>query len=383
MVRVDVNFYFIFSIVFYLEIKGSRMIGDETIDATPLSMDDTGNENEPNAFGILNSKSELKAQRMLSLTESYVVMCGIYIGTGILILPYTVSQLGALTWCAILLFSVVCMFVCSHLMNISGQRMLQVNEIVTEIRDPYPAIGEFAIGLIFRRLIITLLYTTSTLLAVGLILLSATALQGLLPIRGPSYDNVIRIWATIITIFITPVMYLANYSHLLIPSFIAISMSVLSLLAIVVNCFIARYSYDITPSTRIITPPVIDEVLLIPLGSIVFAVGGLPLAIPNFLTLSANPKKLTLSIFGCSSTLLIMFSIAGLVPYFFLGENILPSISTTFVEIMKVRETGVAFQLLTNVVQLFMVIHMLMACVLSINPIFLHLEEVLNIPYGK
>ena len=41
--------------------------------------------------------------KTINLKETYVIICGIFIGTAILILPFTVLQLGPISWVLVVL----------------------------------------------------------------------------------------------------------------------------------------------------------------------------------------------------------------------------------------------------------------------------------------
>lgn len=320
----------------------------------------------------------------LNLKESFFILLSVSFGTGVLVIPYTVRELGALHFVALLLLGTIFLCFCAQLLSKSVHLLTANLQTPELLRDPYPSVGELACGDVLRKLVILFLYLTAISGCIGFVLLVATILKDLLPIgSGFTHNNTIRIWSAVIVTCITPIMYLGTYSDMKIPTLVALTTSSISFMSIMINCFLARFVYDIKPDHSVIDVHKKKGQFLLSLGTMIFVSMGAAFSVPNIVVISSNPHQLGRPILATYICLFFIYLFGGLVPYYTLGEYVTPSITTTFYEIIRIRKVGFLFKFLTITVQVLMMMHLLMASLLVLNPVYLHMEEYLAVPYGK
>ena len=84
---------------------------------------------------------------------------------------------------------------------------------------------------------------------------------------------------------------------------------------------------------------------------------------------------------GC---VLVTFSACGILPYLVFGQHTLPSTITTFYQVINSRQGNdvIAFHVVTITIQVLLLVHLTMAIILIMNPLFLHCEDTLGVAPG-
>ena len=338
---------------------------------------ESDNSTNKSSEGVNHAKKSV-----VNANEAFYIMVGFTLGAGILVMPFIVRELGIVVWTSCLIGALVIQCTCTYILNVSTQHLLEQNCEGKVIRDAYQAVAELSGGIMLRNASVLFMYISHMSICIALLLVSGTILADVVPIGPFSHANHVRIWTTIIIVVLTPIMYLGTYSELRVPAIIALVTSLTSATAIIVNSILAK-CIDTIKSDVIAKDKDVHKSFLIHLGTIFFVSNGATLTIPNITVLSTEPKKLIKYIIACYVTLCLVFLLAGLVPYFVFGENLLPSITSTFDDVIKRTDSFIAFKIVTMVIQLLMLLHLIMASILAMNPCFLHQEEYLNIPHGR
>lgn len=350
---------------------------------TGVSYTSTSKDGEEIRFESCKESNE-----QINLKSAWLIFISFSCGAAILVLPYTILQLGLLSWVFFVTFILVLLMFCAYLNNESTIYMLEINQHHgPPIRDPYPTIAELAGGRVLRLMTIVVMYMTNLSACISWILLAATVLRDVVPFTTYNYSNQIRIWTVIIVTLLTPLMYLGTYSDLNIPAFLAISSSSISALSIISNSFIAKMMSTNTTVHSDVCQQDADighaprvELLFLAFGSICFSASGASYSIPNMTVLAARPKKLSVSLVASLVFIVVVYMMAGIIPYSVFGESSLPSITTTFYCFMENHDTPTIFKALTILAQVFMTLHFMMVCLLTLNPCYQHIEEIFKIP---
>lgn len=311
---------------------------------------------------------------------SFIVMFGFSLGTGILLISYSLRQLGLIPWFCALTVIILLQFMATHMINVCTRQMIEERGCST-IRDPYQATAELAGGRILRQFSLILMYTTNFIIAVSLFLLSASTITTFIPIRAISHAHNIRVWVSIVIAVLTPVTFLGTYSDLKIPSIIAVTTALISATAVVINCILKLYIYPNNTKQVVY----VKESAFLPLGSLIFMTAGASITVSNLTVLTPAPRKLLNPIAATYILIFLIYMIVGPVPYYTFHENVMSSILATMSAVNNGAgdsDVGV-FRVITILVQVLMLIHLTMASILAVNPIQLLLEDSLNIPQGK
>lgn len=346
---------------------------------------DSGGTNKSDVHDNNEDDDMYDERTLINSKQAFYIMVGSTIGSGILIMPNIIRQLGVIYWLAVLFIILLIQLFVTYIINKSVTHVMDQTDDVTEIiREPYQAIAEKCGGIRLRRFSVFFMYFCNIFFSLSLFLLAANILATFVPIGEFGISTRTRIWMTIIIIVVTPIMYLGTYSNLKVPAITATVSSLLSALCIIVNSFLNLFLYrDTTARESVAKEALTRGEVFLTVGTILFTTLGTSLVMPNITVLSTNPKQVSRPIIGSICVIGLCLTLMGLIPYYAFDGIVSPSILTTFEHVIRYNKEVIAFSSLTMVVELLMFIHLMMAAILVLNPVFLHLEEFLSIPLGE
>jgi len=177
-------------------------------------------------------------------------------------------------------------------------------------------------------------------------------------------------------------MYFGNYADLKAHATFAITSVSISLICIFINCMLLRFHYDIKYPFVYMLPITskFPKELFITYGLIGYAAGGPALATPNVAVLVRDHAKFPRAIIWMFVVIFLLYSFSAFVPYCIFGKETRPMITHTFQLFYNRIGHDTAVPILTVICNISLALHFIVESVLAINPVFLHLESVLNIP---
>ena len=157
----------------------------------------------------------------------------------------------------------------------------------------------------------------------------------------------------------------------------AVWASSVSLAAVTANCFILKYHFhvDIPPGPE--DPGTLAEKMFIVFGLFAFATGGPSCMIPNVAVFVKNPKNINKVIPIVFVVLTMLYIVAGAIPYSMFGDAIPESVEEIF---KQYTHLSFIIRVLVAVCDIAMSLHLLLEAILTINPVYLHIESTLDVP---
>lgn len=316
----------------------------------------------------------------ITLIEAAMLMLSLSFGSAVVIMPYNFLLLGPITCILFTLALVSVLAYCTKLTYYSCQAVLEKRSSLEHVREMYPLLAEVAVGPAFGKLLSCMLYTYSAAATTAFFLLAATICADLWPIDHLSTYGNLRSWTTICFCFMLPVMCMGNYNDLANTALIGVIMSAISLLAIIIDSFIAK-GYKVESHDSFLEEHRVQfQNIFKSFGMICFAIGGPAFALPNMYVFVKEQNKLPSVISRSHISIFILYVIAGFIPFVIFNKKVKPSITTTLELYYRTEYNHVSFKVLLIISQICMVLHLLIAGVICVNPLFLAVEKRLKIP---
>ena len=321
----------------------------------------------------------------LRTSTAFLIMVAMSYGSAVIILPFTLQQLGPLLW---VFFTIGCFLIltfsavllkesCVHII-LSRKKDITRSLIV---QRPYPTIAEYAVGKRFSKIVEATMYVALVAQVLSFALLAATSMNKVIPFLLNTDDRT-RIWL-LIGFFITiPFMMVGTYSDLTMPTFIAVFTSFLASTCVLIVSLVAQYSYGVKYSADDVDLVKEEHIFKI-FGEILFAATGPALLLPNLIVLLKKPEKFQAPILYSHFFVFFVYTVLAVVPFLIFGKHVDASILDTLHEVViKLKMSPVWVSIIT-LASILLAIHFTMVTVLCANPIFLSLENKFNIPTGK
>ncbi|XP_066916001.1 uncharacterized protein [Clytia hemisphaerica] len=319
----------------------------------------------------------------LAISTAFLIMVSMSYGSAVIILPYTLQQLGPLLW---LLFTVGCFLIlafcavmlkesCVHIMLFGKDRISRS----LLVRRPYPTIAEYSVGKRFSKVVEATMYVAlgAEVLAYGL--LGATSMNRVIPLWLEGDDR-IRIWLLIGFFVMLPFMMVGTYSDLTMPAFVAVFTSFLASLCIFIVSVVAKYYYGARTSSYKTITLVKEEHIFKIFGEILFAAAGPALLLPNIVVLLKKPEKFQTPILFSHLCVVLLYALLAIVPFIIFGQTVEASIIDTLQDAILALKMSPVWLSVITLASISLAIHFTMVTVLCANPIFLNLENKFNIP---
>jgi len=298
----------------------------------------------------------------LSILTASIFLAGEMAGSGVLALPFAILGTGWTGLILIFLFTVNSLYSGTRLGLCWVMLEERYEEFRGQVRDPYPSIGEKAVGRWGR--IVSLVSISITLYGGGcvFIVLIAQLLGSLVAAAG--FHMTLCIWMVIVAAFLTPLTWAGTPKDFW-------PIAVGALITTVAACIIIMVQVVVDSSnleTEIQYPSPSVDGFFKAFGSIMFAFAGAS----TFPTIQADMKERSkfnyAAVIAIAILFLIYFPMAA-VGYFSLGElvkdNIVLSMSDGWQRV---------------VVEIMLLLHLVTAYPIITNPPAQMFEELLNIP---
>jgi len=314
------------------------------------------------------------------------IMVSMSYGSSILILPYTLRQMGIVLWIIFIVFCFMVLTYSTILLKESSVHILRkYQDQVTDsvfIRHPYPKIAEMTVGRRFSKVVEVTMYVTLICEVLAFMLLAANTMNRVVPLQLTHYNR-IRVWLLIGYILIMPFLIIGTFKDLVTPAFIAVGTSMIASGCILLVCVGAKYHYGVREERYETEDTGSKEYMFKIFGEILFAASGPALLLPNIIVLMKKPESFHIPIMWSNVIVLCIYLVLAMVPYAVFGQHVSASISETLNDtIVKLNMSPVWLTLLT-IAEVSLTIHFTMVSILSANPIFLSIENHYNIPIGK
>jgi len=320
---------------------------------------------EPLVHGVASSANleitkEVK-QGGLGVITAAIFLAGEMAGSGVLALPFAMLGTGWFGLVLILLFTVNAGFSGTRLGLCWIMLEERYEEFRGEVRDPYPAIAEKAVGKLGR--IASVIAISLTLYGGGcvFIVLIAQLLRSMISAAG--FDLSLCIWMVIVAACLTPLTWMGTPKDFWPIAVGALITTCVACLLIIVNCII----HGTTLEERVFPAPTFGG-LFKAFGSIMFAFAGAS----TFPTIQADMKdrsKFNISALMAMGVLFAIYFPMAAGCYFSLGEEVVPNI---------VLAMSSGWQRIT--VEIMLLLHLITAYPIITNPPAQFFEQMLNIP---
>lgn len=344
-------------------------------------------ENEPSDALVGSMIRSIKAilfgsDSTLSWFTSTLIMVSLSYGSAVVILPFTMSQLGPIVWTvytagiiSVIAFSTILLKECA--VHIMGER-----DDFAMIRHPYQKIAELIAGKAFSQCVLFALYICLVSSSLAYILLAATCLNNIIPTSFDYYTN-IRIWITICFSVSLPFMLYGTYRDMHLHAVLAVVTSFIAMVCIMILSLVVKYHFKTFPQEFLSIPKLDHKNFFIIFGDIIFAVAGPALAIPNIIVLVETPQKFHYSIIFSHVVVFLIYVVCATVPFAVFGGMVHPTVTDTLGYFYTSLGKPVYSKVLLVVCQGCIATHFILVSILSMNPVFLSLENSFNVPVGK
>lgn len=291
-------------------------------------------------------------------------------GTSLLILPFTVVQLGAVNWMFLLLLvNIVMMYTC-YLLKKSFLIMFDEYKERGNILSPYTILAGY-VGRtgVFGKIVGATLSITLFLSSVALVLLTATILNQSFEIRNLSDHGQIRLWSAVIIILIAPLMIFKDRK--------TVTLSSLFALVTALAFFICALAVlDIIGSSKNYLDELVKHSKLhkknffVTFGTMMFVIANTILTFPDISILVKAPDKLAPSIFFTFGFTFIIQACCGLIPFVKIGPSVRPTVSENMLLILKNDQLKHSFKWIVILGIVSICLHMIFETILSLRKMF-------------
>ena len=348
--------------------------------------DDTNYIEEHKTNNLATGEVKLDDQKLLNLKESAFVMLGITLGSGTLLQPFLIRQLGILGWFGCLILTMSSCSLTATLLAKSTARVLDENDTGSLVRDPYQLVTEKSCGRNMRLVLVLLTYFTLLTNCMSMLLLSSSILSNLIPIPHINDIDTVRVWSTVLVGVLTPITYLGTYAELRLPALLSVTTGVSSVSLILVNSLLYRFVFEKPGDFNQTKIQNADQIFFIPLGTVLFSAGGAGIA-PNIVSVSTSRSQIHKSFIGAFSCAFVGLIVSGIAPYLVFGDFARSNTVSTFHSVInnggREHDQIRAFIVITTLIDVIMMLDTCTSIVLLMNPLFLHMEKMVGIPHGK
>ena len=278
---------------------------------------------------------------------------------------------------------------CAHVM-VKHKDSLENDDSIS--REPYKTVARLAVGKRFGLAVEVTIFIVFITNALAITLLGATTMNHVLPLNM-TYYNRVRVWLVIMYFTTLPCMMYGRYTDLKSPAFVAVLASSITLACVFSISLAAKFQYGAktsqfslvsTAATTIASSQQNDggtvEKFFKNSGLIIFVVPGPAVLLPNIIVLLRKPGKFQGPIIWSYILACMLYVTVATVPFLVFGERIRPSMIDTLND--AIRSLGMSSHWLAVVIlaEIMLVIHFAMTSVLSLNPVFLSIEEKFKFP---
>ena len=324
-----------------------------------------------------NDREAVVTEGGLSVTKTGIFAIAQMAGTGMLALPCAFMKTG---WggIGVVLFVFLMALYCGIMLGKCWEIVRRDNAIEGHVRDPYPLIGEYAMGKFGKYLVGVCVVLTLFGAVIVYLIIAATLTKNLLnqipSVKNQDFNQE-KIWVLIFGGVLIPLTWFESPKDMSFVGYIGGGSSVLACILIIMRLLSkyitdghAKFCGDI---------PAAASSFLEPFGDIAFAYGG-AMIFPTLQSDMKQPGKFTYSAIigfvGISILYLPMF----ILPYIVLGEV---TESNILIQLSKLK--GTEEKILIQAAEILMVFHLLFVTLLSINPVSQQIEEIFRIPQSK
>ncbi|RWS09375.1 amino acid transporter ANT1-like protein [Dinothrombium tinctorium] len=294
--------------------------------------------------------------RGLSLVSASVFIVGAMAGAGVLALPKAIANTG---WAGIALIVVTCFVTASFCVYLAKSWML-VEEIWPEcrnsIRDPFPTIGEKAVGKWMKNVCAATMDVQLFGTAIVFLLLSAELTHNIV---RPYFDITFCDFIVIIGVILCPLTWLKSPHHFWPVAYGAMACTAISCV-LIVAVIVMQSPEKIEMATHSI--PTFNSFLL-GFSTMLFAFGGI-CALPTFQNDMKNKQQFPVAVIIGFLILLIIYyplAVGGFLVY---GDKVDDNVLNT-------TQNGT----ITTIVNVLMDFHLFCAFLIVVNPLNQDLEQ--------
>ena len=321
----------------------------------------------------------------LSWFTSSLIMVSLSYGSAVIILPFTMSQLGPYSWTVYTACVIIILTLCTILLKQSSVYVMCERSDYSMIRHPYQKIAEMSVGKKFSIFVLITLYVCLVASTLAFMLLAATVLNSITNLSTDHITN-IRIWVLICFAVSLPFMMHGSYSDMSVHALIAIITSSISMTCILIITLLLQYYYGVHSEDQIHETlnklPTNKHFFLI-FGDIIFAAAGPGIALPNIIVLVKSPEKFERSIIISHCIIFLIYVICAVVPFTVFDPIAEPTITDTLTRHINMLHKPLFVKITLIVCQVCMATHFILVSILSMNPVFLNLENSFDVPVGR
>ena len=263
------------------------------------------------------------------------------------------------------------------MLGTSWQKIDEQRSSAVPLRDPYPYMGEIAVGRKFRHLITVSLNVQLFLTCVVYLLLASEIVGSFVTfhVGHIHQQGNLRIWLVLIALVITPLTWLGSPKDFWFIAVAAAGSTSLALLLIWIKYgAIAPHDLGAVPKA-----PVTASSFASAFGTFVFGFTGASL-FPTIQSDMRKPGDFSKSAYLGYLGIFILYVPTALGAYFVLGKDIKSSILSTLSHYDKVHGTS---RSLVSVAECLFAAHFVTGFVLMMNPCLQQLDEFFNVPHSK
>lgn len=317
--------------------------------------------------------------KRLSTLVSVLILVDLSFGSCIVFMPYTMQQMGTLGWFIYATVLILILSLCTSMLSeaclyVMGKGKWGSTDIV---RYPYSIVAEYTYGNAFRNVVTVTLVIGYTSTTCACIALAATIMAQCIPVHLLYYTQV-RMWTIVSSVAVYPFMMLGTYKDMKKSALAAFALSTISMFGVFVLSGIT-YSVNGIQKNKYSGSSISNFVIAS--GDITYAGDGIAFVVPNVVVLADSPAaNFNIAYF----ITYVIFMLTALIPFVVFGDKVQPSIVKTMYAFLKTSGDEIlGYREILVAVQVSLAFHLLLVAVLSINPAFLSLEHLLEIPNGK
>ncbi|GAB6028100.1 hypothetical protein CHUAL_002320 [Chamberlinius hualienensis] len=313
----------------------------------------------------ISSKHSSRGLHGLNVGQTAFFIMGEIAGSGVVALPYAILQTG---YIGIVLLVVFC-FLATYCGILLGKCWVMLEERYeecrTEVRQPYQEIGLRTYGRWLSIIISGCIQVYQIGVCVVYTLLVADMLRDLVQVYWPG--GTICYWEIIVVAAFLPTTWFQTPKDFWVIAVGAAFSIIIASLLLTIQAVIDSTNYD---PNEIHYPPPTFKNFTLALGTVLFAYGGAT-ALPTYQNDMKSRKKFSLAAtFGFLGTLLVYFPVA-VTGYFVYGYLLTPNVA------QSIENRGMRVS-----VQSLIIFHLMCALVLTANPAFQVMEDILKIKPG-
>lgn len=340
--------------------------------ADSFELDDLSKGKESNKDG--QTASNNIREHGLSVLTAAIFIVGEICGAGAISFPQGLSKTGAYGLFLIVLVVFACVYA-GLLLADSWKKVDELRNNKEPLRDPYPYIGEVAVGIKFRHFITVTLNVQLFLTCVVYLLLAAEIVGSFVSfhVGHIHQQGNLRIWLIIIALIITPFTWLGTPKDFW---FVAVAAAGSTSIAL----FLIWIKYGlIAPSDlgAVQKAPVTLGTFASAFGTFVFGFTGASL-FPTIQSDMKSPDEFTKSAYLGYLGIFLLYVPTALGGYLVLGKNINSSILRTLAHYDKEHGTS---RVLVSLAECLFAVHFVTGFVLMLNPSLQQLGEFFQVPH--